>query len=156
MPHAIEEILISTASTVISAALGAFLFALLKSIRLCIRLRRVSAIVQAVRNKSYKGFRNDSDMSLCDQAKQEVDDVLADIEKEAEGIFHISRPFSREIQNLKSDISDVKDTVFAEIFFRSLGYHPHQTKALEASRTLSRRINRISLKALSPLNFLLP
>jgi hypothetical protein len=152
----IKEILTGTASTILSAALGAFLFALFKAIRLCIRLRRISAIVRAVRNKDYKGFKTDSDMSLCDQAKQEVEDLLEDIEKEAEGFFRISRPFLRDIHNLKSDISDMKGTIFSDMFFKSLGYSSRDPEALDTSRRLSRRINRMSIRALSPGNFLLP
>lgn len=95
-------------------------------------------------------------MSLCDQAKQEVEDLLEDIEKEAEGFFRISRPFLRDIHNLKSDISDMKGTIFSDMFFKSLGYSSRDPEALDTSRRLSRRINRMSIRALSPGNFLLP
>ena len=156
MNNAIEEILIGTTSTILSATLGAFLFALFKSIRLCIRLRRVSDIVRAVRAKDYKGFKSGSDMSLCDQASKEVEEVLEDIENETEGFLRISRPFLREIRNLKADISDMKETIFSDIFFKNLGYSARESEALQESRRLSRRINQMSLRALSPAKFLLP
>lgn len=156
MSSPIEAVLTDAAGTVLAAGAGALLFAQFMGLRLCIRLRRVATILRSVRSKTYEGFTGKSDMSLCDQAKEEAEVTLSDIEREADGIFRLSRPFKSEIESLHAEITQVKEAVFSDLFFSILGYDSVSPTAMDKSRNLESRFLKASWRALAPWRFFLP
>lgn len=149
----IHQIASDVISALIAAAIGTLVFAQIKAIRLSLRLYQVAEIIRSVRTVSYQGFRAEPDMRLCDQAKQEVDEILEEAAQSAEHGLKLSREHRNEIRRLREQVTELKGSVFSDIFFRTLGVGD-TGKAIEASIELQKDFRLLARRVLPFWSFL--
>jgi hypothetical protein len=149
----IDQIASDVVSALLAAAIGTLIFAQIKAIRLSLRLNQVAEIIRSVRAVSYQGFRAESDMRLCDQAKQEVDEILEEAAQSAEHGLKLSREHRNEIRRLRGEVTKLKDSVFSDIFYRALGVGD-TGKAIDASIELQKEFRSLARRVLPFWSFL--
>lgn len=92
-------------------------------------------------------------MRLCDQAKQEVDEILEEAAQSAEHGLKLAREHRNEIRQLREQVAKLKDSVFSDIFFRALGIG-ERGKAIDASIELQHEFRAVAWKVLPFWSFL--